>query len=73
MRTNSEPPRVSDWLTMRISDMPRNMSASSNQPMPMCPNGTLTDLIFLGLSQPRNRMSWPVDFLRMRRVESGMS
>ena len=33
-RTQSAPPRVSDWFTLRISAMPANWSASSYQAMP---------------------------------------
>ena len=73
MRRALPPPRDTDWPTLRSSASPRNMSASSNQAMPMWPKGTLIDLIFLGLSHPRNRTSCPVDLLTMRSVDSGSS
>ena len=69
----ASPPRVADWSTLRISAMPRNMSVSSTQTNPMWPKGILMPLTLLGLSQPRNSTSWPVERLRMRRVESGTS
>ena len=53
--------------------MPRNWSHSSTQTKPMWPNGGFMPFDLCGSSHPANRMSWPVDFLRMRSVETGIS
>ena len=72
-RTVRSPPRAMDCMTVRISAMPRNWSHSSNHAKPMWPNGGFRPLDLCGSSQPEKRMSCPVERLRMRSVETGIS